>query len=192
MGRRGLEPPGAEAGDFTDRTLSHYVLEACIRQGVCISCKHDADALAHCYQLRDYLPKSAVYTIRTCKVAPAGLVDSRQNRPHRGLAALTGQRLGGPLPHHPDTRHNMEMWLLGFEPKSSDSQSEVLTRTMISQAKSCPDATHPRPCYAWVSLPSVETTGPSLTTFGQSRGCCTTVTVIPAGLEPGISGLKGR
>ena len=67
VGRRGLEPPEAEADGFTDRTLSHYVLEACIRQGVCISCKHDADALAHCYQLRDYLPKSAVHRIRTCK-----------------------------------------------------------------------------------------------------------------------------
>ena len=67
VGRRGLEPPEAEANDFTDRTLSHYVLEACIRQGVCISCKHDADALAHCYQLRGYLPKNAAHRIRTCK-----------------------------------------------------------------------------------------------------------------------------
>ena len=113
-----------------------------------------------------------------------GLPTQKRCTQDSNLQVFTDQRFSRPLLHHPDMQHNMEMWLLGFEPKSSDSQSEVLTRTMISQAKSCPDATHPRPCYAWVSLPSVETTGPSLTSFGQSRGCCTTVTVIPADSNP--------
>ena len=102
-------------------------------------------------------PKPTV--LQTAPLPITGLPTQKRCTQDSNLQALTGQRFSRPLPHHPDTRHNMEMWLLGFEPKSSDSQSEVLTCTMISQAKSCPDATHPCPCYAWVSLPSVETTG---------------------------------
>ena len=61
-------------------------------------------------------------------------VPTQKRRVHdSNMQALTGQRFSRPLPHHPDTRHNMEMWLLGFEPKSSDSQSEVLTLVRQSQ-----------------------------------------------------------
>ena len=78
-------------------------------------------------------PEASPTILRTAPLPITGLPTQKRRTQDSNLQVLTDQRFSRPLPHHPDIRRIMKMWLLGFEPKSSDPQSEVLALVRQSQ-----------------------------------------------------------